>query len=219
MLGPATDPLCDETQQARPAYHRVSEVGARPGARDRLPAQEPPLDRTLEELMRDYALGDPAAFDQLYQRTAPQLYSYLLRLTRDPHRAEDLLQTTFFKVHRARASYLLGAPLLPWMLAIARRSFYDERRSKKVRPEDLSDDGALPEPARLEPERSSPRADAVERALDALPETYREAIQLTRIAGLSLVEAARVLSTTPTAVKLRVHRGYLGIRKRLEGSS
>jgi RNA polymerase sigma factor (sigma-70 family) len=177
------------------------------------------LDPSLEELMRDYAGGDPAAFDRLYRRTAPQLYSYLLRLTRDPHRAEDLLQTTFFKVHRARGSYLLGAPLLPWMFAIARRAFYDEQRSRRVRPEELSDDGALPEPIRPEAEATSPRADAVERALDALPEAYREAIQLTRIAGLSLVEAARVLATTPTAVKLRVHRGYLGIRKRLEGTS
>jgi RNA polymerase sigma-70 factor (ECF subfamily) len=59
-------------------------------------------------------------------------------------------------------------------------------------------------------------ADAIERAVDALPEAYREAIQLTKMSGLSIAEAASVLGTTETAVKLRVHRGYNLLRKELE---
>jgi RNA polymerase sigma-70 factor (ECF subfamily) len=53
-------------------------------------------------------------------------------------------------------------------------------------------------------------------ALDRLPETYREAIVLTKITGLSVAEAATVLGATETAVKLRVHRGYNQLRKELE---
>jgi RNA polymerase sigma-70 factor (ECF subfamily) len=49
-----------------------------------------------------------------------------------------------------------------------------------------------------------------------LPEAYREAIQLTKVSGLSMQEAAAVLGTTPTAVKLRVHRGYVALRKALD---
>jgi RNA polymerase sigma-70 factor (ECF subfamily) len=59
-------------------------------------------------------------------------------------------------------------------------------------------------------------ADALEMALQRLPESYREAIELTKITGLSIQEAAGVLGTTETAVKLRIHRGYNQLRKELE---
>jgi RNA polymerase sigma-70 factor (ECF subfamily) len=172
--------------------------------------------RSIEELMERYVEGSADAFSQLYRRISPNLLGYLLRLTRDRMRAEDLLQVTFTKIHRARQSYLRGAPVLPWVLAIARRSFLDERRHARTQNEDLSPDGTLPEP-RPEPSTvPSDLSDALENALDALPEAYREAIQLTKVSGLSIAEAAGVLGTTETAVKLRVHRGYNQLRKELE---
>jgi RNA polymerase sigma-70 factor (ECF subfamily) len=171
---------------------------------------------TLEELMERYVDGDAAAFDQLYQRSASKLFGYLLRLTRHRERAEDLLQITFAKVHRARGSYLRGAPVLPWMLAIARRSFLDERRRAQSRSEDLSSDGRLPELHSEAATLSNDLSESLERALDSLPETYREAIQLTKITGLSVTAAAEILGATPTAVKLRIHRGYNLLREQLE---
>lgn len=169
--------------------------------------------------MERYVDGSAAAFEELYKRVAPPLLGYLLRLTRNRERAEDLLQVTFAKIHRARGSYLRGAPLMPWAHAIARRSFLDERRAASSRSEDLSADGTLPEP-RPEPERvPSDLSEALESALDSLPEAYREAIQLTKMSGLSIAQAADVLGTTETAVKLRIHRGYNQLRKELESYS
>lgn len=166
--------------------------------------------------MDEYVGGNPSAFDELYRRVSPKLFGYLYRLTRDRGVAEDLLQTTFAKVHRARQSYLAGAPFLPWVFAIARRTFYDERRIAKIRTEDLSADGTLPEP-RVEMKRvPDDVSEALERALDDLPEAYREAIELTKITGLSIAEAAQVLGATEAAVKLRVHRGYNQLRRQLE---
>ncbi len=175
-----------------------------------------PADTTLEALMERYVDGDEAAFDALYQRSSSRLFGYLLRLTRSRERAEDLLQVTYSKVHRARGSYLRGAPVMPWFIAIARRSFLDERRSAKVRKEDLSSDGTLPEPSSVNQDVGDDVADALERALDSLPENYREAIVLTKVTGLSLAEASEVLGATPTALKLRVHRGYVKLRERLD---
>ncbi|MEO6600496.1 MAG: RNA polymerase sigma factor [Polyangiaceae bacterium] len=169
-----------------------------------------------ELLMERYVDGEAEAFEFLYRRVSPNLLGYLLRLTRNRERAEDLLQITFSKIHRARGSYLRGAPVLPWILAIARRSFLDERRSALVRTEDLSPDGALPEPKNEERPLPTELSDALEVALDRLPESYREAIVLTKITGLSVAEAASVLGATETAVKLRVHRGYNQLRKELE---
>ena len=173
-------------------------------------------DSTSELLMERYVDGEPEAFQFLYRRVSPNLMGYLLRLTRNRERAEDLLQITFSKIHRARSSYLRGAPVLPWILAIARRSFLDERRSAQVRTEDLSPDGSLPEQQNEERPLPVELSDALEVALGRLPETYREAIVLTKITGLSVAEAANVLGATETAVKLRVHRGYNQLRKELE---
>jgi RNA polymerase sigma-70 factor (ECF subfamily) len=176
----------------------------------------PSREATLEELMERYVDGDAAAFDALYQRVSSKLLGYLLRLTRHRERAEDLLQITFTKVHRARDSYLRGAPVLPWFIAIARRTFLDERRAAAVRAEDLSRDGSLPEPRQEAHGVPNELADALEKALDSLPEAYREAIVLTKITGLSVAEAAEVLGSTPAAIKLRVHRGYNQLREQLD---
>ncbi len=182
-----------------------------------------PSDETLraeessaEQLMARYVGGDLEAFEELYRKLSPRLFGYLLRLTRHRERAEDLVQITFTKVHRARESYLIGAPLLPWILAIARRSFYDEHRRSKVRPEDLSYDGSLPEPQQPTEQVDLDMSEALERALSKLPDSYAEAIQLTKITGLTVAEASEVLGVSKTAVKLRVHRGYVTLRQELE---
>ena len=172
-------------------------------------------DASLEALMEAYARGSKVAFDLLYQRIGSRLFGYLIRLTGERGRAEDLLQITFTKLHRARDSYLRGSPVLPWVFAIARRAFLDDRRHVRSRQEDLSYDGSLPEP----PPEAPPAelADVLELALARLPDHYREAIVLTKVTGMSVAEAAEVLGTTPSAVKLRVHRGYKELRQYLEG--
>ncbi len=175
-----------------------------------------PAEAGLEALMEQYVAGSASAFDEIYRRTSGRVFGYLLRLTRHRERAEDLLQITYTKVHRARDSYLVGAPLMPWVFAIARRSFLDERRRAQSRNEDLSRDGQLPEPTLAPPEHlPTDTVAALEHAMSRLPENYREAIELTKVSGLSIAEAAQVLGTSQTAVKLRVHRGYLQLRKAL----
>jgi len=183
---------------------------------ERATAHASGVEPSPEALMARYVAGDLGAFEELYRQISPKLFGYLLRLTRQRDRAEDLVQVTFGKVHRARASYFLESPVLPWLLAIARRSFFDERRRARVRPEDLSREGEVPEPERLETASDSDVVEALERAMSAIPENYAEAIQLTKITGLSLTEAAEVLGTTSTAVKLRVHRGYVLLRRELD---
>ena len=170
----------------------------------------------LEQVMEAYVHGDDAAFGQLHRRVSPSLHSYLLRLTRDRPRTEDLLQITFVKLHRARSSYIPGAPPVAWMFAIARRARLDECRMKKSRFEDLSLDGKLPECQEPKETSNDELRETLTQALEDLPERYRRAIHLTKLAGFSLTEAANLLETTRAAVKLRVHRGYNLIRDKFE---
>lgn len=77
--------------------------------------------------MARYAEGDNAAFEEVYRDVAPRLRAFLLR--RSPEQADDILQQTFLAIHRGRATFLPGAPVMPWAFAIARRRLIDSARS------------------------------------------------------------------------------------------
>lgn len=83
-------------------------------------------------LMSRYCDGDDGAFRDLYALVAPGLYGDLLKIARIPAFAADLLQHTFLKVHKSRNAYVRGADPLPWIYAIAHRTFLDEIRGDLV---------------------------------------------------------------------------------------
>jgi len=169
--------------------------------------------------MGKYAQGDSSAFLDLYDALAPQLFRLLVRLSRNPTLAEDLVQQTFLQMHDARGRFLPGSPVKPWAFAIARRLFIDvmRRQGREVVVRDA--DNQLPEP--IEPvhagdwHEARQAADRAERQLLRLPEQQREAYLLVKTEGLSLAEAASVLGTTVAAVKLRVHRAVVALRSAL----
>src|ERR1700759_5478851 len=99
------------------------------------------------ELMQRYCDGDAGAFRALYALVAPRLLGYLLKMTGERALADDLLQQTFLKVHRARGSYVRGADPLPWIYAIAHRTFIDETRKVKRAVVRVGGDDDLPEVA------------------------------------------------------------------------
>src|SRR5215813_11872212 len=99
------------------------------------------------QLMQRYCDGDAGAFRALYALVAPRLLGYLVKMTRDRALADDLLQQTFLKVHRARAAYIRGADPVPWIYAIAHRTFLDETRKQKRAVVRVSEGDALPEVA------------------------------------------------------------------------
>ncbi len=179
----------------------------------------PPPDVSLEALMEAFIDGHPDAFNKLFERLAPRVRSLLAGLSGDRRLAEDLTQTTFLKVHRARGTYARGARVEPWIFAIARRTWIDDRRRRRSRPEDLSSDGTLPEPPDADldtPNRLDPDQErALYERLASLPDPQREAIVLMKARGLSVTEAARVAGTTPGAMKVRAHRAYEALRAAL----
>lgn len=164
---------------------------------------------TLEQLMARFVDGDEAAFSELYERVSPALFGTLMRRTRDAEQVRDVVQTTFMKVFRAKDSYERGAPVLPWIHVIAKRTLIDEQRPLGARHEVLSNDGSLPDAPHPDSEREElDELLGIRRAFDQLPAQYRDAIGLTKVSGLTGGEAARQLQTTSAAIKQRVHRGY-----------
>jgi RNA polymerase sigma-70 factor (ECF subfamily) len=165
--------------------------------------------------MDRYADGDDAAFDEVYDFLAPRLYGFLVRQTREPAAAEDLLQQTMLKLHATRASFLEAADVLPWAFAIARRLFIDgyRRRKREIAHREAQ---ALEEAGTaggaddlLEAKRAILELD---RQLALLPEGQRVVFELMTREGLSHREVAQILGTTTNAVKLRAHRAHTALR-------
>src|ERR1700754_4485488 len=96
-----------------------------------------------KDLMQRSCDGDAGAFRELYALVAPRLLGYLLKMTRERALADDLLQQTFLKVHRARGAYVRGADPLPWIYSIAHRTFIDEARKVKRTSARTDDDAEL----------------------------------------------------------------------------
>lgn len=182
----------------------------------------PPV--ALDAAMGRYAEGDDAAFAAVHAGLAPRLRLFLLRLAKSPPVADDLLQETFLRMHRARASFAVGARALPWAYAIARSVYVDHVRARAVRKESLAErdeppghdvpSGSTDDGEQVSIARQT--AAQVEEVLARLPVNQREAFVLVRYEGLSIADAARVLGATEGAVKLRAFHAYEALRKALD---
>lgn len=179
--------------------------------------------------MARYVDGDASAFRELYAVVAPKLYGYLVKMARSRAVADDLLQQTFLKVHRARSAYVRGADPIPWIYAIAHRTFIDDVRKNQRAKVSVGDTDDLPEIAAdlagdPADRKDEPRADpellaSTLDALAGLPEQQREAVVLTKLEGKSVAEAAEIAGTSVGAMKVRAHRGYEALRKLLGGKA
>jgi RNA polymerase sigma-70 factor (ECF subfamily) len=140
----------------------------------------------------------------LLQEYVPRVYRFALRLTHDPHAAEDLTQETFLRAWRRRALLRHPDALRVWLFRIATNLWRDQlRRSKRP----VSQAGPLPADfadGSPSPERSVEDQEDLRRAIEALeglPERQREVVYLSACEGLSAAEISVVLGISNEAVK------------------
>ncbi len=170
--------------------------------------------------MEAYVAGDPDAFRRLFRLLAPSMHAFFARSVGAGAAADDLLQTTFLKLHAARASWRPGERLRPWAFTIAARVRLDWlRRNGRRAEEDELDGDALPDPtpgadpgvAALEKER----AGQVRAALERLPEPQRVVVHLHKFEGLGFAEIGKVLGITEGSARVRAFRAYARLRELL----
>lgn len=177
---------------------------------------------TSIELLREFEqTGDAAVFELFMRRHASMVYATCLKVTRDPHDAEDATQATFLTL--ASKSRLNGEIRQPeaWLRKVAHRLSLDLIRSKKRR--------VNRENARSEmnnealPLDSHDHADAGEvkgilnEELAKLPASYRMPLVLHYFGGLSREQMAAQLKLKPSTLGVRLHRAREQLRKRLAG--
>ena len=171
-------------------------------------------------LLQRIAQGDREAFGSFYDRYAPLVFTFAVRLVRDRSEAEDLLQEVFLQAWRRAGTYspARGSPEA-LILTLTRSRGIDKLRS--IRRKDKS---VLPiqEPfgsgggGRLE--RDAPEVEArltVQSVLAGLPEAQRMVLELAYFGGLTQSEIAAHLGEPLGTVKSRIRAGLGRLRELL----
>jgi RNA polymerase sigma-70 factor (ECF subfamily) len=169
------------------------------------------------QLLEQIARGDRSAFDALYRRFARPVYGLALRRLGDRDRAEEAVQETFTAVWRSARSYRSDrGPGAPWLYAVARNAIVDRFRGSGDPVTDLPDAPSTD----AGPEESAEAAWIawrVHRALEELPPTEREVLELAYWSGLSQSEVAAFLNIPLGTVKTRTRSALSRLSRVLEG--
>lgn len=151
------------------------------------------------------------------------MYRVALRLTRDQTDADDLVQEAVLKAYRGFDGFTPGTNAKAWLLTIVRNTFINEYRRRSRQPPTLDLDTAEAVGAFPLEELEDPLArffdqivdDEVLRAIDDLPEVFRETLVLSDVEGLDYAEVARMLDVPVGTVKSRLFRGRRQLKARL----
>lgn len=149
--------------------------------------------KDLAEYMARTALGDRAAFAQLYQNTNAKLFGVTLRILRDRGEAEEALQEIFVKVwQRADRFRPDVASPISWLVAIARNHCLDKLRAR--RPTSDGIDAALEVPdGEPDPEQATINAgerNKIDNCLDQLEADKADAVRSAYLDGYAYQELA-----------------------------
>ncbi|HXJ30773.1 MAG TPA: sigma-70 family RNA polymerase sigma factor [Gemmatimonadales bacterium] len=156
-----------------------------------------------------------AGFEQEALVHLDTLYRVALRLTANASDAEDLVQETMLRAYRSWDRYTPGTNAKGWLLTILRHLFINEYRRRSRHPETVDVDTIEPFALFQEVQEEDPQGaffdkivdDEVLRAVDQLPEAFREAVTLSDVEGMSYEEVAKVLDVPVGTVKSRLYRG------------
>ena len=171
------------------------------------------------ELARRARRGDAGAFDELVLRFHRPVHRFCWRLVRSAD-AEDLAQDTFVRAFLHFERFDPERPVLPWLIAIARRLCLDLLRHRKV----MASAETIPVSG---PPARGPEGEAVmqeelsrlDRALADLDEGPREAIVLFHMEDMSYRDIAAALEVPMGTVMTWLHRGRAQLKMALEGAS
>jgi RNA polymerase sigma-70 factor (ECF subfamily) len=151
------------------------------------------------------------------------LYRVARRLTGNEADADDLVQETMLKAYRSWDQYQQGTNAKAWLVTILRNAFINEYRRRSRRPETVDVDTLEPYAVFPEVQDEDPQGsffdrivdDEVLKAIDELPEAFREAVVLSDVEGMSYQEIARILQVPVGTVKSRLFRGRQALQAKL----
>ena len=180
-----------------------------------------PINEQLAALLAQAGLGNRAAFADLYEATKSKLFAVSLRIVRERHIAEEVLQDSFVNIWNNATKYAVAqsAPMT-WMTAIVRNRSLDIVRRPFAEVQDEDDFFAT----NMEDERPGPdeqlvaRRDQarIEHCMKGLEGEQQQTISLAFFQGLSHSEVASHLGRPLGTVKTHIRRGLQKLKGCLE---
>lgn len=172
-----------------------------------------PTDRALVAAAR---AGDGDAYARLVERHAPRLLGLARHLLGHEEDAEDAVQETFVRAHRALGGFRGDAAVGTWLYRIALNACRDAGRTRAAAPETCAIEEAegrlFDARYTVDPERvlaAAEEREALARALATLPTAYREAVLLHDREGFTMAEVAEMTEVPLPTAKSWLRRGRL----------
>ena len=169
--------------------------------------------KSWSELMVLSQAGDQNAYQQLLTEISVAITKRVRRFISKSSDVEDIHQEALLSIHKARHTYDPKYPFEPWFYTIVRNTIYDFLRkhqrkfSKEVFVAEFYDEA----PRDTEHEEK----ELFKNVMQKLPDSQREAVELIKIKGLSIKEAAQEAGISVAAMKVRAHRGYETLKKEI----
>jgi RNA polymerase sigma-70 factor (ECF subfamily) len=150
-------------------------------------------------------------FEELAVPWMKSLYNAALRLTRDRHAAEDVVQETVLRAYRTFDGFVEGTNVKAWLFTILHSVLVNRHHKERREPESLSSEAASRALEQLADTGisgviASPAGAEIEAALAALPEQFRAAVLLVDLHDLTYEEAAAALGCKVGTIRSRLHR-------------
>lgn len=218
-------PLAGQPARAEGFLRFASKAEPSPPWQNEPVATAPGVPPSDEELVAAARGGDNAALDAFVRRHESRLYRFGLKMCRNREAAGEVVQDTLLAVVRSLAGFRGEASVTTWLYTIARRACLRRRRRSRFAPEREESLEAIvaeevppiasPAPTPEEDAGRREIAAALDAAIGSLEPAQREVLLLRDVEGLSTPEVAAALGLRVEAVKSRLHRARLAVRRRL----
>jgi len=183
-----------------------------------------PMEQDNTRLAARLRERDPDVLDELIERFQHRLFRYLLSLTGDKSKAEDLFQETWLRVLERGHQYRPRWRFEVWLFSIARNLVIDMSRLKKGASLDqmmdtesgLGFDPAARQPSPLDETLAEEETKRMTQFLQQIPAAFREVLTLRFQEELPLEDVASVIGAPLSTVKSRLYRALEKLREVIE---
>jgi len=177
----------------------------------------------MEPHVSDVHPASPGTFEQEALAHLDAVYRTALRLSGNATDAEDLSQETMLKAYRSWHQFRPGTNAKAWLLTILRNTYINQYRRAKARPTTVDIDAIEPFTVFHDLQDADPERtffdrlvdDEVTRAIDALPEDFREVLVLADVEDLPYADIATMIQAPIGTVKSRLFRARQILQTRL----
>lgn len=169
-------------------------------------------------LLARYAGGDQSAARLLATRLTPRIFAHATRVLGDGAEAEDVTQEALLRLWRVAPEWRTGeAKVTTWLYRVAANLCTDRLRKRRTTAIEDVAEPADPTPSAVQGLQQAARMDALQAALQTLPDRQRQAVVLRHIEGLANPEIAAILDVGVEAVESLTARGKRALKAALVG--